>query len=71
VGDLIYAANEAGTTFVFKADPTKLDVIAKNKLEEEAFATPTICGSRIYMRVNHRDNDTRQEFLYCIGQSKK
>ncbi|HSG72436.1 MAG TPA: PQQ-binding-like beta-propeller repeat protein [Planctomycetaceae bacterium] len=71
VGDLIYATNEDGTTFLYKADPAKFDRVAVNKLGDEAFATPTICGGRIYMRVTERDGEARQEYLYCIGQSDK
>ncbi|HEY3787195.1 MAG TPA: PQQ-binding-like beta-propeller repeat protein [Urbifossiella sp.] len=68
VGDLVYAANEAGKTFVFKATPTDFEVLAENKLGDEILATPTICGSRIYLRVAVKKNGKREEILYCIGQ---
>jgi outer membrane protein assembly factor BamB len=66
VGDLVYATNQAGETTIFKADPTGFSVVAKNRLGDEQFSTPTICGGKIYMRVAHRDDDQRQEMLYCI-----
>ncbi|MEO8498384.1 MAG: PQQ-binding-like beta-propeller repeat protein, partial [Planctomycetota bacterium] len=50
VGKHIFAINEAGEGFVFKADPAEFELIAQNQLGNEVFATPTICGSRIYMR---------------------
>ena len=51
VGDLIYATNEVGETYVFRADPNKFEQVAMNKLGDQAMATATICYSRIYMRV--------------------
>ncbi|WP_253158179.1 outer membrane protein assembly factor BamB family protein [Stieleria tagensis] len=68
VGDLIYATNEQGETFVFKANRESFEQVAHSKLGESVFATPTICGGRIYTRVAHYENDKRQEYLYCIGQ---
>jgi len=68
VGDHILGTNERGTTFVFKADPQKFELVAKNQLGNEAMATPTVCGGRIYMRVAHNKGATRQEVLYCIGK---
>jgi outer membrane protein assembly factor BamB len=67
VGDLIYATNEAGTTFVFKASRDKFELLAENQLGDEVFASPVICGGRIYFRVAQREGDRRQEMLYCIG----
>jgi outer membrane protein assembly factor BamB len=66
VGDLIYAANEAGQTFLFKASPDSFQKVAENKLGDSVFATPAICGSRIYTRVAHFEDDQRQEYLYCL-----
>lgn len=68
VGDLIYAANEEGQTFVFRASAEKLEIIATNQLGNSVFATPAICGSRIYQRVAQDIDGRRQEILYCIGE---
>jgi outer membrane protein assembly factor BamB len=67
VNDHLYAANEAGECFVFEANFKEFKLVAKNKLGDEIFATPVICGNRIYQRVAHRDGLKRQEMLYCIG----
>ena len=67
VGDTIFATNETGTTFIFKASPEGYEAIGENKLAEEVFATPTICGSRIYMRAATTTEGKRQETLYCLG----
>ena len=68
VGDTIYATNEAGHTFLFQADPAGFKLLGENQLGDEAFATPTICGGRIYTRVAHHRDGKRQEFVYCLGE---
>jgi outer membrane protein assembly factor BamB len=68
VGDLIYATNESGKTFVFKASTEKLELVATNQLGTSAFATPAICGGRIYTRVSSDVDGKRQEVLYCLGE---
>jgi outer membrane protein assembly factor BamB len=68
VGDLLYGTNEAGQTFIFKASPESFELVAENKLGDEAFATPVICGSRIYTRVAFLTDEGRREMLYCIGK---
>ncbi|MBS0266277.1 MAG: PQQ-binding-like beta-propeller repeat protein [Planctomycetes bacterium] len=67
VGDRIFAVNEDGRGFVFQATPEKFELLAENPLGEEAFATPTICGGRIYLRVAATVDGKRQEMLYCVG----
>ncbi|MFN7290212.1 MAG: PQQ-binding-like beta-propeller repeat protein [Pirellula sp.] len=71
VGDTIYATNEAGETFLFKANAEAFELIGSNKLGDEVLATPVIVGSKIYYRASVVVNDKRQEFLYCIGGSAK
>lgn len=69
VGDKIYATNEVGDFFVFAANSTKFERLAKNHIGEEVLATPAIAAGRIYHRVAHRDdNGARQEVLYCFGE---
>jgi hypothetical protein len=67
VGDLIYATNEDGETFIFRARTDEFEQVAKNQLGESVFATPTICDNRIYMRVAHEEDGQRNEYLYCLG----
>jgi hypothetical protein len=59
--------NEIGETFILKASPKKFELVGKNQLGDVVMATPTICGSRIYMRVAEQKDDSRQEYLYCLG----
>jgi outer membrane protein assembly factor BamB len=69
-GDRIYATNESGETSIFEANAEKFIRLGANKLGDEAFATPAICGGRIYMRVAQRVDGRRQELLYCLGTTK-
>ena len=68
VGEHIYATNEAGTTFVFKASPDGLKVLADNQLGSDSYASPAVCGGRIYLRVGTTVEGKRQEVLYCVGK---
>jgi outer membrane protein assembly factor BamB len=67
VGEHLFAINESGRTFVYKANPDAFELIAENQLGNEAMATPTICGGRIYVRVAVHQKGQRQEMLYCVG----
>jgi outer membrane protein assembly factor BamB len=69
VGDKLFATNESGQTFIFKAMSSKFELVAENKLGDEVYATPAICGGRIYMRVVERSGEQRREVLYCLGNS--
>lgn len=67
VNDLMLATNEAGRTYVFKADPTKFELIGENELGNNVFATPVVCGNQIFHRVGHQTKGQRDEYLYCLG----
>lgn len=66
VGSNIYAWNEAGEGFVFRAKPDGFELLAKNQLGEESLSTPVICDSKIYYRCSQTIDGNRQEFLYCL-----
>ncbi len=68
VGDTIFATNEAGLTFLFKASPDRFELAGKNQLGDQVYATPSICGGRIHMRVATSEKGRRQEWLFCIGK---
>jgi outer membrane protein assembly factor BamB len=55
---LMYFPDDDGITWVVKAN-SKFEVVAKNALEEECYASPAISRGQIFIRtLNH---------LYCIG----
>jgi hypothetical protein len=68
VGDRIYATNEAGDTFVFKANPERYELLAQNHLGDEILSTPVICDGKIYYRAASLLDGARREFLYCLGK---
>jgi len=70
VRDNLLATSESGRTFVFAASPQGFKQLAENQLGSECFATPAVCGSRIYHRVAQQVNGQRQEMLYCLGQAR-
>lgn len=67
IGDIVMATNEAGETFVFRVSPEKIEPVSVNRLGTEAFASPAVCGGRIFFRVAVTSGDLRQEKLVCIG----
>ena len=68
LGDNLFATNEVGETFIYKASPKGYEKVAQNRLGDSVFATPAICGSRIYHRVAETTGGKRQEMLYCLGK---
>jgi outer membrane protein assembly factor BamB len=66
--DRIYAVNESGEATVYRASPDGFTRLGGAKLGDEAFATPAICGGRIYARVAFKSAAGRQERLYCLGE---
>ena len=69
VDEHIFATNEAGKTYIFKADPKVFNLVTTNELGNQVFATPTFCASRIYMRVVDLGKAGRQEMLYCLAEN--
>ena len=71
VGDKIFATNESGDTFVYRADPTEYKELGKSHLGDEMLATKSVCNSQIFYRAATLEGTNRVEFLYCIGKSDK
>jgi len=68
VGDTIYASNELGTTYVFKANPQRFESVSQNQLGVSSFASPVVTDDRIYLRVAFGSGAARQESLFAIGR---
>ena len=60
VGENIYVVNQSGDTFVFRANPEKLDLITTNPLGDMSNSTPAVSDEQIFIRT-HRA-------LWCIGE---
>jgi outer membrane protein assembly factor BamB len=60
-GGHIFISSESGRTYVLKAGRS-FQLAAENDLDEEIYASPAICGGRIFLRTRRA--------LYCIGKEK-
>lgn len=69
-GEAIYATDEGGKTTIFRATPKGFHLLGENQIAGEVFATPAICGGRIYHRVAEMIDGQRQESLFCIGSGE-
>jgi len=68
----IYATNESGETFVYRASREGFDLLATNQLGDNVFATPAASNDCLFQRVAKTSNNgARQEWLYCIGEAAK
>jgi outer membrane protein assembly factor BamB len=56
--DFLYFPDDKGTTWVLRANG-KFDVVEKNKLNDEMYASPAIAHGQLFLRGLHN--------LYCIG----
>ncbi|MFO0872172.1 MAG: PQQ-binding-like beta-propeller repeat protein [Pirellulales bacterium] len=70
VNGRIYWTNEFGTTYVFRPNPQRFELLAQNQLGEEGFASPAVSGDRLFLRTAVGNGERRQEFLYCLGEKK-
>jgi len=69
-GGHIYALNESGTVFIFKANPEKYEPVGEIPMGNAGFASPVACGGRLYLRVSEETSGKQIEKLYCIGRPK-
>jgi hypothetical protein len=65
--DMVFATSETGITTVFRASPAGFEHLGGGTLGDEAFASPAVCGGRIYFRIAEQVEGTRRERLVCIG----
>ncbi|MEJ7591254.1 MAG: PQQ-binding-like beta-propeller repeat protein [Planctomycetaceae bacterium] len=67
VRDTIFATNEAGTTWAFKANPKQYEQLAENQLGNSAFASMAAVDGQLFIRTARGDGAGRKETLYCVG----
>ena len=68
VGDRIYASNERGVTFVFRASPQSFQLLGKNVIGDSSFASPIYADGKLFLRHAAFENGVRQEFLVAISE---
>ena len=71
VGDRIYASNERGVTFVFRASPQGFQLLGENVLGDSSFASPVYADGKLFLRHASYKNGVRQEFLVAISEKEK
>lgn len=54
-----YVTNQKGATVVFRPNPEKFDLVAKNELGEDSNSTPAFSNGKVFLRTFN--------ILYCIG----
>jgi outer membrane protein assembly factor BamB len=59
VADYLFFPDDAGTTYVVRAAP-KFEVVSRNRLGEECYASPAIAHGQLFIRTLHH--------LWCIGR---
>jgi outer membrane protein assembly factor BamB len=59
-GDKLYAVNQGGDAFVFKADPAKFELLATNSLGEKVIASIAVSDGLLFIRGYQN--------LWCIGK---
>ncbi len=70
LGWRVYATSLKGVTSVYEVAPRAggFKLLAQNTLGDEALASPSIAGGRIYLRHAKTTGGKREEFLWCVGQ---
>lgn len=67
IGERIYASNELGQTFVFRATPNGYKNLATNQLGDVSFASPIYADGKLILRHATMESGERKEFLYAVG----
>lgn len=65
---LILVSNLKGTTYVFEANPNGYQPVATNQLGDDCYTSFAVSNGWLFTRVGVKEEDTRRERLYCIGQ---
>jgi outer membrane protein assembly factor BamB len=66
VGDVIHVFNEEGQGFAFKATSTAYQAVGGGKLADDIFATPSVVGDTMYLRIARTQAGKRQEYLVAL-----
>jgi outer membrane protein assembly factor BamB len=66
VGQTIYAFSEQGESFAFAATPERFVSIGSDRIGDEVFATPSVVGDTMYLRVARSEPAGRQEYLLAV-----
>lgn len=65
-GDLLFATNEEGQTFVLQVSPEACEKLQENRLGDVTYASPAIAGDSLFLRTTEETAQGRRDFIYCI-----
>lgn len=63
----VYVADLSGNSYVIKASGEGYELVSKNKLGDDCYASPAIAGDALFFRVGVGQGADRSEKLYCIA----
>lgn len=64
----VYVADLSGNSYVFRASGEGYELVSKNRLGDDCYASPAIAGDAIFFRVGFGDGPDRREKLFCIAE---
>ena len=68
-GGNVYVSDLSGNGFVFNASKDGYELVSKNKLGDDCYASPAIAENAIFYRVGISSGSARREVLYCIASA--
>lgn len=66
----VYVADLSGNSYVFKANGESYELLSKNRLGNDCYASPAIAGDAILLRVGIGKAENRREKLFCIAEEE-
>ncbi|TWU10059.1 outer membrane biogenesis protein BamB [Novipirellula galeiformis] len=64
--DVVYVSNLSGETFVFENEKDTFKLISTNQLGDDAYASPAVAESQMFLRVGVDRGTKRHEQLVCL-----
>lgn len=66
VGETIHVFNEQGEGFAFKATAERYVKLGGGKIASDVFATPSVVGDTMYLRIGIAEGGARREYLVAL-----
>ncbi|KAA1262521.1 outer membrane biogenesis protein BamB [Rubripirellula obstinata] len=64
----VYVADLSGNSYVFKASGESYQLVSKNRLGDDCYASPAIADDAIFFRIGFGEEAERTEKLFCIAE---
>ena len=63
----LFVADLQGNCYIFEANPDAFELVSKNRLGDDCYASPAVDKGAIYFRIGKGDERDRREKLICIA----